>query len=304
MTFAATVKSELCNLPLRGRCCALSELYGAFLYGNTFSPREIKMITESRAFGARLSALLHRSLGLTFDSQPEPGDRGKQPYIVSCEAKLTTIADAFGFDRAAHLAHQINFGLLEDSCCRASFVRGAFLAGGSVTDPARGYHLELVTGHMRVSAGMVSILRDMHFDPKEILRRGNWAVYFKQSGAIEDFLTTLGAHRSALAHMTAKVERDMRNAIQRRVNCDVANVEKSVEAAKEQLAAINRIGQRDGLESLPEKLHQTALLRIVNPELSLAELAQLADPPVTKSCMSHRLRKLTEIGRETLGEEQ
>jgi len=297
MTFSSAVKSELCKLPLKGRCCALAELYGAFLYGNTFSPRAVKIITESRGFGARLSALLHRALGLTFDGLPEPEARGKQSYIVSEEAKLTKIADAVGFDRAAHLAHQINFGLLEEPCCTVAFVRGAFLAGGSVTDPERGYHLELMTGHMRVSAGMVSILRDMQFDPKETMRRGNWAVYFKQSGAIEDFLTTLGAHQAALLHMTAKVERDMRNAIQRRVNCDVANVEKSVEAAKEQLAAINRIGQRDGLESLPEKLHQTALLRIVNPELSLAELAQLADPPVTKSCMSHRLRKLLEMGK-------
>jgi len=298
MTFSSTVKAELCKLPVGKRCCTVAEAYGAFLYGNTFSPREIKVVTESRAFGARLGALVHRAFGLAFDTQPPPDATGKQAYILQDQDKLGAIADTVGYDRGAHLAHQINFGLLEEPCCPAAFVRGAFLAGGSVTDPERGYHLELVTSHMRVSAGMVSILQDMQLEPKDTMRRGNWAIYFKRSGAIEDFLTTIGAPKAALAHMTAKVERDMRNAIQRKVNCDAANVDKSVEAAAEQLAAIQRIQQRDGLESLPEKLHQTALLRIVNPELSLAELAQLADPPVTKSCMSHRLRKLVELGRE------
>jgi DNA-binding protein WhiA len=108
----------------------------------------------------------------------------------------------------------------------------------------------------------------------------------------------MGASGAALAHMTAKVERDMRNAVQRKVNCDAANVDKSVEAAALQIAAIRRIEQQSGLDTLPEKLRQTALLRIVNPELSLTELAQLADPPMTKSCMSHRLRKLVELGGE------
>ncbi|MCL2562549.1 MAG: DNA-binding protein WhiA [Oscillospiraceae bacterium] len=296
MTFSSAVKIELCKLPVGKRCCAVAEVYGAFLYGNTFAPGEIKLVTESGAFGARLGALTHRAFGVGFDVLPREGTAGKQSYIVNDPVKLAKIADAVGYDRAAHLSHQVNLGLLEEPCCHAAFVRGAFLAGGSVTDPERGYHLELVTGHMRVSAGMVSILRDMHFDPKDTMRRGNWAVYFKQSGAIEDFLTTIGASGSALHYMTAKVERDMRNAIQRKVNCDAANVDKSVEAASAQIAAIRRIEQRIGLESLPEKLHQTALLRIVNPELSLAELAQLADPPVTKSCMSHRLRKLMELG--------
>ena len=291
---------ELCKLPVGKRCCAVAEVYGAFLYGNTFTPREMRIVTESRAFGVRLGALLHRAFGLTFDVQPGSEAQGKQAYAICDLVKLGDIADVVGYDGSAHFAHQINFGLLEEPCCPAAFVRGAFLAGGSVTDPERGYHLELVTSHMSVSRGMVSILRDMQLDPKDTLRRGHWAVYFKQSGAIEDFLTIIGAPGAALAHMTAKVERDMRNTIQRRVNCDAANVDKSVEAAALQLEAIRRIEQRDGLESLPDKLHQTALLRIVNPELSLQELAQLADPPVTKSCMSHRVRKLMELGGDEL----
>jgi len=298
MTFSAQVKTELCKLPVGKRCCATAEAYGVFLYGNTFTPSEIKIRTESRVFGTRLDALTHRAFGLGFDLRPPEDAPGKQSYIIQDAAKLGKIADAVGYDRNAHLAHQINFGLIEEPCCSAAFIRGAFLAGGSVTDPARGYHLELVTGHMSVSRGMASILREAQFDPKDTVRRGNWAIYFKKSGAIEDFLTTIGASGASLFHMTTKIDRDMRNAIQRKVNCDAANVDKSVEAAAQQIAAIRQIERQEGLETLPEKLYQTALLRIVNPELSLAELAQLADPPMTKSCISHRMRKLMELGSE------
>ncbi|MCL2367907.1 MAG: DNA-binding protein WhiA [Oscillospiraceae bacterium] len=298
MTFSSQVKLELTRLPIGKRCCALAESYGAFLYGHTFSPREIRVITESRAFGERLSLLLARAFDLDFDVSPPMEAVGKQTYIIRAADKLEAIAAAIGYDRNTALSHQINLGLLEEPCCTMAFVRGAFLAGGSVTDPARSYHLELVTSHRNVSRGMFSILRELGFEPKDTVRRSNYAIYFKQSDAIADFLTTMGASGSAMAHMTAKVEKHMKNAIQRRVNCDTANVEKSVEAASTQLAAIRRIEGRAGLESLSEKLYQTALLRIVNPEASLTELALLADPPVTKSCMSHRLKKLVEMGRE------
>lgn len=295
MSFSKQVKTELCALPLGKKALTLSEAYGAFLFGNAFTPREVRILTESRAFGSRLEALLHKALGFGFDFAPDASATGKRSYIIQDTDKLRKIADAIGYDPGAHLSHAINFGILEEPDEREAFVRGAFLAGGSVTDPEKGYHLELITSHRNVSRGMVSLLQEMGFSPKDTTRRGNYAIYFKQSDAIADLLTTLGASGSALAHMTAKVEKHMNNAVQRRVNCDAANVEKTVEAAQEQLDAIRRIEQREGLESLPEKLYQTALLRIVNPEMSLTDLAKLADPPVSKSCMSHRLRKLLEI---------
>ena len=295
-SFSAKAKEEICKRPLGKKCCALAESYGVFLYGNTFSTREIKIITEHQAFGARLSALVQRAFGLSLDVFPPVGALGKQIYAIRGEEKLGVIAGAIGYDGNNVLAHYINFGVVEEPCCTVSFIRGAFLAGGSVTDPEKGYHLELKTSHMSVSRSMFSLLRDMDLSPKDTLRRGNHLVYFKQSGAIEDFLTTIGAPQTSMAHMAAKVEKDMKNAIQRKVNCDVANVEKSLDAAKVQLEAIRCIEEKRGLESLPEKLHQTALLRVVNPEMSLADLAELADPPVSKSCMSHRLKKLVELG--------
>jgi len=296
MSFSSNVKAELCKLPVGKGAAALAEVYGAFLYGNTFSPKEIRIITESRAFGSRLDALLGRAFGFSFDIAPADTETGKRAYIIQDTDKLTQIEHAVGYDRRAHLAHYINFGLLEEPEASIAFVRGAFLAGGSVTDPDKGYHLELATGHRNVSRGMVSLLQELGFAPKDTVRRGNAAIYFKQSDAIADFLTTIGASGSALAHMTAKVEKHMNNAVQRKVNCDAANAEKTVEAAQLQLEAIRRIEQHMGLSGLPEKLHQTALLRVVNPEMSLTDLARLADPPVSKSCMSHRLRKLVEIG--------
>jgi len=300
MSFSKQVKAELCTLPISKKALSLAEVYGAFLFGNTFTPSSIRIITESRAFGSRLEALLQKVFDFGFDIAPDEAAAGKRSYTIQGPDKLRNVADAVGYDPAAHVSHAINFGILEEPDEREAFVRGAFLSGGSVTDPEKGYHLELSTSHRNVSRGMISLLQEMGFSPKDTVRRGNYAIYFKQSDAIADLLTTIGATSSALAHMTAKVEKHMNNAVQRRVNCDAANVEKTVEAAQEQLEAIRRIEQSEGLESLPEKLYQTALLRIVNPEMSLTDLAKLADPPVSKSCMSHRLRKLLELSAKTV----
>ena len=171
-------------------------------------------------------------------------------------------------------------------------MRGAFLAGGSVTDPEKRYHLELATTHYSVSREAYSVLLEMGFSPKEAERKGNRLLYFKKSEHIEDFLTTIGAPISAMDVMSAKIEKDMKNSINRKVNCDSANADKVVAAAAEQMEAIRRIDRLYGLDSLPEKLQEAALLRFANPEASLADLALLSYPPVSKSCLSHRLKKL------------
>lgn len=293
-TFSTRVKTELSALPLGTRETAVAECYGAFLFASVFTGGEMKLRTGHTAAGARIAALLALAFGVSFDEAPD--ERGGTRYWITAPEKLAIIFRAIGQDVNAQVTHTINFGLLENPACTVAFLRGAFLAGGSVTDPLKGYHLELVTSHRSVGRGMVSILQDLGLPPKDTVRRGKFAVYFKQSGAIEDVLTTLGATNSALHYMTEKVEKHMKNAIQRKVNCDTANVGKIVEAAAMQLAAIRRIEATHGLDSLPDKLHQTALLRVMNPEATLLELAVLADPPVSKSCMSHRLKKLVELG--------
>lgn len=297
MSFSSDVKTELCREQPGKRCCALAEAYGVLLYANTFSPGQIRIMTESDAFAARLPRLFRRAFSLDFDVLPPEDAAGKRSLLITDRDKLQTIFSAFGYDPDRTLVHHINLAVAEQDCDRISFLRGAFLAGGSVTDPARAYHLELATGHESVCREVRALLLEMGFEPREASRGGRWITYFKKSGAIEDLLTTLGAPLSAMGVMQAKVEKHMANAMNRITNCDMANADKITGAAAEQLAAIRAIEAGAGLDALPPALQETALLRIANPAGSISDLAQLAWPPVTKSCMNHRLRKLVELSK-------
>ena len=161
-----------------------------------------------------------------------------------------------------------------------------------MSDPAKRCHLELVTDHRSVAGETFAMLLEMGFAPRDTTRAGHSVIYFKQSDAAEDLFTTMGASGAALELMNAKVEKEMRNAINRRVNCDSANADKIVSAAQSQLEKIRALDAEVGIENLPRDLSELALLRIANPEASLSDLAMLSDPPVTKSCINHRLRKL------------
>ena len=295
MSFSYNTKTELCRLVPDEQCCALAECYGVLLYGNTFSAREIRVITGNQSLGQRLTERFSKAFSISFDILPELTKGGKQAYIINDPDKLNRVFEAYGFSPGSVLAHHVNLGVLEDECCRRSFIRGAFLTGGAITDPAKSYHLELVTDHFNVSREMYSLLLDMSFSPKETVRGGNFITYFKQSSAIEDFLTLIGAPLHAMEIMSAKIEKDMRNSVNRKVNCDTANVTKTVDAAASQIEAISRIEAAGAFAALPEKLKQTAVLRLQNPELSIKELADISTPPVTKSCLNHRLRKLVDM---------
>ena len=296
-SFAGKVKNELCRIPVQRLCCARAEAYGVLLYGNTFSPTEVRLITESADFAARLPRLFQRAFGLKFDRLPEE-ERGKLIFGITDRSKLDRIINQLGYDPRQNLVLHVNFGLLEDECCRTAFLRGAFLAGGSVTDPEKRYHLELDTGHAQASREVAALLTEMGFLPHSVRRGGSSVIYFKQSEHIEDLLTTIGAPAAAMDIMTAKVDKEIRNGANRAMNCDMANVNKTIDAALEQKNAIQRLQENGRLERLPEKLRQTALLRLQYPEMSLSQLAEKCDPPVTKSCMNHRMRKLLEEAKK------
>ena len=216
-------------------------------------------------------------------------------FQITERRKLERITDMLGYDPRQNLVLHINFALLEEECCKASFLRGVFFAGGSIIDPLKRYHLELVTSHQQASRELEVLLRESGYPPKSVSRNGSFVTYFKQSDQIEDFLTLIGAPVAAMKVMSAKLEKDLRNSVNRRLNCDSANLDKAVLAAQEQLEAIRRLRGSGQLEKLGEKLKQTAALREAHPELSLSELAETFDPPVTKSCLNHRLRKLMEM---------
>ena len=298
MSFSANVKSELCRPEVEKGCCALAEAMGALLYANTFSADAIRIVTESRDLGLRLPRLFRKGLGVSFDLLPEEGGSGKLTYTITDREKIRQVFSACGFSAETSVSLHVNFALLEKDCCRRAFLRGAFLAGGSVTDPEKRYHLELSTTHWKVSRETGTLLLEMELPAKETERKGSSVLYYKQSEAIEDFLTVIGAPVSAMAVMEAKIEKDWRNEANRKTNCDSANVDKAVAAAQEQLAAIRKLEERAVLETLPEKLRQTAALRREHPEMTLSELAELHEPPISKSAVNHRMRKLLSLAAE------
>ena len=297
MSFSSNVKAELCKDSLSKKSCAVAEGYGVLLYCNTFSSTEIRIITESRDFAARLPRLFKKAFGITFDQEPAAQDRGKLQFAISSEDKISRIFETLQMDLKASLTLHVNFGMLEEEAECMAYLRGAFLAGGSVTDPAKRYHLEMTTSHYKVSRETCALLIECGFSPKELSRGGNNILYFKQSDYIEDFLTAIGAQVSAMGVMEAKVEKDLRNGVNRRVNCETANLTKVVDASMGQMAAIRALEEAGELDKLPGKLRETALLRRENPEATLQELAAMLNPPITKSAINHRMRKLLELAR-------
>ena len=298
MSFSGAAKAEICRAAVQDRCCALAECFGILLYCNSFSADGIRIITESREFAQRLPRIFRKAFSMSFDICPEETER-KLVFQIRSEAKLKTVMEAYGFAREDTLALHVNLAVVEEECCKAAFLRGAFLAGGSVTDPGKGYHLEMSTTHQSVSRETFALMREvMGFSPKTASRGGGQVLYLKQSEQISDFLTYIGAQVAAMGIMEARLEKELNNKVNRRCNCDDANTSKVVEAAQEQLAAIRKLRSQGLLESLPGKLRQAAAAREENPESALTELAEMMEPPITKSAMSHRLKKLVELAGE------
>lgn len=297
MSFSSQIKQELCKTSIQRKCCAQAEVYGILLFCSSFRRSGIRIVTESDAFAARLPLLFKKAFQVEFDQLP-PENPGKRTFLITDSAKISAIGEAFGYDPGESVALHINFGVLEEDHCRAAFFRGAFLAGGSVTDPDKGYHLEIVTSHYNVGREMPALLRESGFEPKSAERKANYVTYFKQSAYIEDFLTAIGSPVAAMGIMNAKAEKNLRGSINRRVNCEAANLDKTVDASIGQIEAIRTLEERGVLDQLPEKLKETAILRRENPELTLSQLAALCVPPVTKSALNHRLRKLIALAQQ------
>ncbi len=296
MSFASEVREELCRTQPE-KYSLLAECYGILLYCNTCSKTEIKIITESRCFAERLPRLFRRAFGVEFDQFPSLQQPGKLSFVMDGSEKLERIFSAYGQEHDSVSLH-VNFGVLEDDICRHSFLRGAFFAGGSVTDPDKRYHLELTTSHYKVSVETYQLMLELGFAPKELRKGGSNILYFKQSDMIVDFLTAIGAPVCAMKIIEAKMEKELRNGVNRRCNCDTANLSKAVDAAQQQLSAIRKLRESGDLERLPDKLREAALLREENPEATLSELAAMASPPLSKPAMSHRMKKLIEFSRE------
>lgn len=299
VSFSANAKAEICrNIPAK-LCCALAECFGVLLFCNSFRADNIRIITESREFASALPKLFKKAFGVSFDTLPDLDAPGKMNFQINDAEKIREIMHAYGFDAGGTLSLHINLPIVEDDCCKAAFLRGAFLAGGSVTDPAKGYHIELATTHSSVARECNSLMQEvLSVEPKYTARGGSHLLYLKQSDMISDFLTYLGAPVSAMGIMEAKLEKELNNKVNRRCNCDDANTSKVVEAAQEQLSAIRILREKGVYPNLPVKLQQAAIAREENPESSLTELAAMMQPPISKPAMNHRLQKLVQLAQE------
>lgn len=298
-SFSATAKAEICRCIPTKNCCAVAQCYGVLLFCNNFGTDGVRIITESREFAQTLPKLLRKAFDLQFDVLPESDCTGKMIFQITDQKKIDRIMDAYGYEPSSTLALHLNLPLVEENCCKAAFLRGAFLAGGSVTDPEKGYHLELTTTHKSVARETYTLMHEsLGFYPKNAARGGGQVLYLKQSELISDFLTFLSAPVAAMGIMEARLEKELNNKVNRRCNCDDANTSKVVEAAQEQLAAIRILRERGVMEKLPQKLQQAAIAREENPESSLTELAALMEPPISKPAMNHRLKKLVSMVQE------
>ena len=299
VSFSGSAKAEICkNIPVK-KCCALAECFGILLYCNTFSADTVKIVTESREFGQLLPKLFKKAFNISFDVFPSLEAPGKLAFQIMDADKIAAIMETYGFGRGETVSLHVNLPVLEEECCKGAFLRGAFLAGGSVTDPVKGYHLELATAHRSVARETFALMGDvLPFAPKLTERGGSAVLYLKQSEKISDYLTFLGGSVAAMAVMETRLEKEMSNKVNRRCNCDDANISKVVEAAQEQLAAIRILRETGAFDNLPDKLRQAAVAREENPEAALTELASQMEPPISKPAMNHRLQRLVQMAQE------
>ena len=292
MSFSTEVKNELCRVSMQRVCCTRAEAYGALLHASAFSHKEIRLNTENAAVARRLQALLQRAFFVVCEPQ-RVGQ--KHQLIITGAEQIGRIFDALGYDRKSHITYHLNRNVLEEDCCIASFLRGAFLMAGTVAGPDKKSHLELKTARQSLAGEETSLLLDLGLSPKQMRRASAHILYFKDGTSVEDFLTRIGAPRAAMELMEAKVEKNIRNTINRQVNCETANLVKAADASARQIAAIRAVLDAHGEEGFPENLRETVRLRLEYPTDSLAELAQRFDPPISKPGLSHRLKKITEF---------
>ncbi len=294
MSFTIDVKNELCNTDFELRCCKRAHLAGiagfcgaaALENGETV----FKMRTENQTIAHRSVKLISELFGIS----AEISVSGKICNITVSRGAQTMLSE-LGFLRDGIVKFSADPFVLHDDCCKTAFLAGAFLGGGYVKTPKNGYHFEIKTHYRDLSRDLSDVILEMGFEPKTVMRKSEYVVYIKQSDAICDVLGAMGATDAMLELCNVKIYKDVCNNITRKVNCDTANINKTAEAAAQQLHAIKKIQAKQGLNALPESLEEIARLRLDNPEMTLTELGNMLCPPISKSGVNHRLKKLIRL---------
>ena len=294
MSFSLTVKKEILSRELPKDCCAVAAAYAVACFGKYFDEKGVVLHTEQSAIAQYVKRLYAR-VGL----QGKVYVKGKEEsrlyeFAVKEPAEVDKLLALFGHTGRETTLRINSKNLLCDHCIN-SFVATAFLCSGTITNPAREYNLEFLTSRYNLAQDFSALLKGHGFLPKYVRRKGANVVYFKASEQIEDLLTFMGAQSAALEIMNLKVFKDFRNKANRITNCETANIDKTVEASAETLRAIRFLREQNALDTMPQPLRQAAVLREENPDLSLKELAALFEPPLSKSGLSHRMKKLEQL---------
>ncbi len=294
MSFSSDIKSELANIENLSSCCLHAQVYGLVLFAH-FSEYNLSITTENReVFDLYVSYL--REYCSVEPVISKTGTKKLTAYLKSDKDK-EKVFEKFGH-ALKETTLRINRANIQNECCISAFLRGVFLSCGTVTDPERGYHLEFVVPYKKLSSDLVKFLDELELNPKYIVRKGNHIVYFKISESIEDILAIIGAQNASLYLMNVKIEKDVKNKVNRIINSEMSNISKTVNAANIQIDAIKYIDEKVGISSLPENLQLIAKLRIENPEASLKDLGGLMDEPLTRSGINHRLDRIVKIAEK------
>jgi DNA-binding protein WhiA len=313
MSFSSTVKNELCRHENNDDCCSLSELAAAISLNGTASASctggvNIRITTENAAFARRIYSHIKK----VFSICPEVTIR-KSKKLKKHVSYMIVVTSVLGSSRflektgtAIEYAEDgkpmgiilIEKNIFKKTCCRKSFLRGAFLAGGSISDPEKTYHLELTSHRRPLALELSRILGGFRLHARIIRRKGTFVTYLKEGENIVDFLNIIGAHSALMELENVRILKGMRNDVNRIVNCETANLEKTVNASFRQVENIKYIMERMKPDSLPDNLREIAELRLAYSDANLVELGQMLKSPLGKSGVNHRLRKLDCIAEE------
>ncbi|MDD6275273.1 MAG: DNA-binding protein WhiA [Clostridia bacterium] len=293
MSFTHELKKELALLESENPCCEKAFAYGFMLFGKSFNLRSMSCSTD---YTEVMDSFVRSAKKFVSDTKFDVShnDGGKYTLRINSLQARNTILNYFGHE-SNEISLRINYANFENDCCYASFVRGVFLSCGSLADPYKNYHLEFVVPYFKLSQDLLKMLTDLNFNAKYILRNYSHVIYIKESESIEDIITLMGAMNSSLKLMGIKLEKDVRNNINRQMNFESANMNRSIEAGIAQAEAIELIEKKQGLDSLPDNLRELAKIRKDNPDMSLKQLGECLSEPLSRSGVNHRLKKIMEI---------
>lgn len=322
MSFSSSVKNELCRVEINKKCCMYSELAAVIRIGGVVNLSDgegisISITTENAAFARRVFSLAKSIFKVYPQVIIRKGKKLKKHtlYIVVISSSLGVheFVENIGLNlqvanslKAKDKLCKLDFPKM-DICCKRAYLRGTFLAGGSISDPEKTYHLEITNHSMESALEVCSLMKDFGLNPKIIKRKNSFITYLKEGEDLVDFLNVTGAHTALLEMENVRILKEMRNNVNRLVNCETANLDKTVNASVRHIENIKYINEHIGFGKLPKGLREIAELRLKYKDASLKELGEMLDPPLGKSGVNHRLRKLDRLAqqdRELKGEKK